>query len=46
MKPRMTWFGHLALALEHVANSWGPDIPMEFIAPHDLPELQAAWAAR
>lgn len=34
------------LALEHVANSWGPDIPMEFIAPHDLPELQAAWAAR
>jgi catechol-2,3-dioxygenase len=34
------------LAFEHVANSWGPNIPMEFIAPHDLPELQAAWAAR
>lgn len=33
------------LALEHVANSWGPNIPMEFIAPHDLPDLQAAWAA-
>lgn len=34
------------LAFEHVANSWGPNIPMEFIAPTDLPELQAAWAAR
>jgi catechol 2,3-dioxygenase-like lactoylglutathione lyase family enzyme len=34
------------LALEHVANSWGPNIPLEFIAPTDLPELQAAWAAR
>ncbi len=34
------------LALEHVANSWGPNLPLEFIAPTDLPELQAAWAAR
>ena len=33
------------LAFEHVANSWGPNIPLEFIAPTDLPELQAAWAA-
>jgi catechol 2,3-dioxygenase-like lactoylglutathione lyase family enzyme len=34
------------LALEHVANSWGPNIPLEFIAPTDLPELQTAWTAR
>jgi catechol 2,3-dioxygenase-like lactoylglutathione lyase family enzyme len=34
------------LAFEHVANIWGPNIPMEFIAPQDLPELKAAWAAR
>jgi len=35
-----------AFGFEHLANSWGPDLPAEFIAPADLPELQAAWAAR
>jgi hypothetical protein len=35
-----------AFGFEHLANSWGPDLPAEFIAPVDLPELQAAWAAR
>ena len=31
---------------EHVANSWGPDLPLEFIEPSDMPALKAAWAAR
>jgi catechol 2,3-dioxygenase-like lactoylglutathione lyase family enzyme len=31
---------------EHVANSWGPDLPLEFIEPTDMPVLKAAWAAR
>lgn len=38
--------GRTEFGFEHVANSWGPDIPAEFIAPDDLPQLQAAWAAR
>jgi hypothetical protein len=32
------------LSLEHAANSWGPNLPPEFIEPPDLPELQAGWA--
>jgi catechol 2,3-dioxygenase-like lactoylglutathione lyase family enzyme len=32
------------LAFEHVANAWGPNLPPEFVAPADLPELEAAWA--
>lgn len=38
--------GRTPFGFEHVANSWGPAVPMEFIAPTDLPVLQAAWAAR
>jgi catechol 2,3-dioxygenase-like lactoylglutathione lyase family enzyme len=38
--------GRTTFALEHIGNIWGPDIPLEFIAPTDLPELQEAWAAR
>jgi len=38
--------GRTPFGFEHVANSWGPAIPAEFIAPTDLPGLQAAWAAR
>jgi hypothetical protein len=38
--------GRTTFGFEHVANSWGPAIPAEFIAPVDLPDLQAAWAAR
>lgn len=38
--------GRTPVGFEHVANSWGPAIPTEFIAPTDLPDLQAAWAAR
>lgn len=36
--------GRTPFGLEHVANAWGPDIPAEFIAPADLPDLQTAWA--
>jgi catechol 2,3-dioxygenase-like lactoylglutathione lyase family enzyme len=38
--------GRTPVGFEHVANSWGPDIPMEFIAPTDLEQLQAAWAEK
>lgn len=38
--------GRTEFGFEHVANSWGPSIPAEFIAPTDLEHLQAAWAAR
>jgi catechol 2,3-dioxygenase-like lactoylglutathione lyase family enzyme len=38
--------GRTAFDLEHVANSWGPNLPLEFIVPSDLDELQAAWASR
>jgi catechol 2,3-dioxygenase-like lactoylglutathione lyase family enzyme len=33
------------LSVEHAANIWGPNLPTEFIEPHDLAELEAAWAA-
>ena len=38
--------GRTVVGFEHVANSWGPDIPLEFIVPTDLEELQVAWAAK
>ena len=38
--------GRTPFEFEHVANSWGPDLPLEFIVPPDLDDLQAAWAAR
>jgi catechol 2,3-dioxygenase-like lactoylglutathione lyase family enzyme len=37
--------GRTEFSFEHVANSWGPDLPTEFIVPADLDELTAAWAA-
>ena len=36
--------GRTPFDLEHVANAWGPNLPLEFIEPPDLPELQAAWS--
>lgn len=36
--------GRTPFELEHVANAWGPDLPLEFIVPSDLDQLQAAWA--
>jgi hypothetical protein len=38
--------GRTPFTFEHVANSWGPDLPLEFIVPPDLDQLQAAWARR
>ena len=38
--------GRTLFEFEHVANSWGPDLPLEFIVPSDLDQLQAAWADR
>lgn len=38
--------GRTTFGFEHVANAWGPNIPLEFIVPPDLDELQAAWAAQ
>ena len=37
--------GRTPFEFEHLANSWGPEIPLEFIVPTDLDELQAGWAA-
>jgi hypothetical protein len=37
--------GRTAFDLEHVANAWGPDLPLEFVVPPDLEQLKAAWAA-
>ena len=36
--------GRTPFEFEHIANSWGPDIPLEFIEPADLATLQAGWA--
>ncbi len=38
--------GRTPVGFEHVANSWGPDLPVEFIVPTDLEALQTAWAAQ
>ncbi len=38
--------GRTQVGFEHVANSWGPDLPVEFIVPTDLESLQAAWVAK
>ena len=38
--------GRTPFDFEHIANSWGPDIPLEFIVPEDLESLQQAWAAQ
>lgn len=37
--------GRTPFEFEHLANSWGPEIPLEFIVPTDLDELRAGWAA-
>ena len=38
--------GRTHFDFEHIANSWGPNLPTEFIVPDDLEALQAGWAAR
>ena len=36
--------GRTPMSLEHSINAWGPNLPTEFVEPHDLAELQAGWA--
>ncbi|MEY4340496.1 MAG: hypothetical protein RLZ14_2346, partial [Actinomycetota bacterium] len=36
--------GRTPVTMEHIANSWGPNLPTEFITPADLDHLQSAWA--
>jgi catechol 2,3-dioxygenase-like lactoylglutathione lyase family enzyme len=36
--------GRTEFTFEHVANSWGPNLPLEFIVPEDLGTLEAGWA--
>jgi catechol-2,3-dioxygenase len=36
--------GGIPLSLEHAVNAWGPNLPTEFVEPHDLTELEAGWA--
>jgi len=38
--------GRTEFGLDRIANAWGPEIPLEFIEPADLADLQAGWAAR
>lgn len=43
----MAWeqHGRTPMSLEHTINTWGPNLPTEFIEPHDLAVLEAGWAA-
>lgn len=36
--------GRTEFTFDHVANAWGPDLPLEFIEPSDLASLRARWA--
>jgi hypothetical protein len=35
--------GRTSFTFEHVANAWGPNLPVEFIVPADLAELERSW---
>ena len=35
--------GRTEFSFAHVANSWGPNLPVEFVVPDDLDELQRGW---
>jgi catechol 2,3-dioxygenase-like lactoylglutathione lyase family enzyme len=37
--------GRTEFTFEHVANVWGPNLPLEFIVPADLDVLQQGWEA-
>jgi len=36
--------GRTPVGPEHIGNSWGPRMPLEFIVPPDLDQLKAGWA--
>jgi catechol 2,3-dioxygenase-like lactoylglutathione lyase family enzyme len=38
--------GRTPAGFEHIANSWGPDLPTEFVVPRDLAALQSSWASK
>lgn len=38
--------GRTPFDITHVANAWGPELPLEFVVPPDLEQLQTAWAAQ
>ena len=37
--------GRTPFDFERIANSWGPNLPLEFIVPRDLDALTEAWGA-
>ena len=37
--------GRTPVGPEHIGNSWGPNMPLEFIVPPDLDAMKAGWAA-
>ena len=37
--------GRTPVGPEHIGNSWGPRMPLEFVIPSDLDALKAGWAA-
>ncbi|MBU3716819.1 MAG: dioxygenase [Actinobacteria bacterium] len=36
--------GRTPVGPEHIGNSWGPRMPLEFIVPPDLDQLKSGWA--
>ncbi len=36
--------GRTPVGPEHIGNSWGPRMPLEFVIPPDLETLKAGWA--
>ena len=38
--------GRTPFEFEHVANAWGPNLPLEFVVPADIDELKAKWSTR
>jgi hypothetical protein len=36
--------GRTPMSLEHTVNTWGPNLPTEFVEPDDLAALVAGWA--
>ena len=37
--------GRTPVGPEHIGNSWGPNMPLEFIIPPDLEAMKSGWAA-
>ncbi|MFM7490709.1 MAG: VOC family protein [Actinomycetota bacterium] len=36
--------GRTPVGPEHIGNSWGPRMPLEFVVPPDLDQLKSGWA--